>query len=99
MFVILLEYQVSTEVMERHVAAHRAHLAAYYAAGKLVVSGPQVPRTGGVIVARLGSRADVDALMQADPFIREGVATYRVVEFVARATCPELAGFRESLDS
>ena len=99
MFVILLDYQVPLEVMEQHLAAHRAHLAEHYAAGRLVVSGPQQPRSGGVIIARAGDRAEVDAMMQADPFIRSGVASYRVVEFVARATCPELEGFVEALDA
>jgi uncharacterized protein YciI len=97
MFVILLEYQRPPEVMALHVAAHRAHLATHYAAGRLVVSGPQVPAGGGVIIARVGSRAEVDELMQADPFILAGVATYRVIEFVARATAPELAAFAEKL--
>ena len=97
MFVILLDYQVPLEVMEQHLAAHRAHLAKHYASGRFVVSGPQVPRRGGVIVARAKDRAEVEALMQADPFIREGVASYRIVEFVARATCPELAASVEAL--
>ena len=97
MFVILLDYQVPLDGMEQHLAAHRVHLAEQYAAGKLVVSGPQVPRTGGVIVARCGDRAEVEAMMQRDPFILAGVASYRVIEFVARATCAQLAGFAEAL--
>ena len=48
MFLILLEYQKSPEVVDQYVAAHRAHLATQFAAGKLVMSGPQVPRHGGV---------------------------------------------------
>lgn len=99
MFVILLDYQVPLDVMEQHLAAHRAHLALQYAAGKLVVSGPQVPRSGGVIVARCQDRAEVEAMMQRDPFIREGVASYRVVEFVARATCAQLAALVECAEA
>jgi uncharacterized protein YciI len=97
MFLVLLEYQKSSEVMDQYVVAHRAHLATQFAAGKLVMSGPQVPRNGGVIIARLGAREEVDAMMQADPFISSGVATYRAIEFVARATHPELAAFAEEL--
>ena len=97
MFVVVLDYLAPLHVIDQHLAAHRAHLAEQYAAGKLVVSGPLVPRTGGVIVARCGDRAEVEAMMQRDPFIREGVASYRVIEFVARATCAQLAGFAEQL--
>ena len=95
MFVVVLDYLVPLHVIDQHLAAHRAHLAAQYAAGKLVVSGPQAPRSGGVIVARCGDRAEVEAMMQSDPFIREGVASYRVIEFVARASCAQLAELLE----
>ena len=96
MFIVLLEYVRPLEELDRHVAAHRAHLAEQYAAGKLVVSGPQVPRNGGVIIARLKTRGEVEAMMQADPFIREGVARYRIIEFVARVAAPELASLVEA---
>jgi len=95
MFIVLLEYVRPLEELDRHVAAHRAHLAELFAARKLVMSGPQVPRNGGVIIARLETRGEVETMMQADPFIREGVATYRIIEFVARAAVPELAAFIE----
>lgn len=98
MFVIVLDYLAPSPVVDQHLAAHRAHLAEQYAAGNLVVSGPQVPRTGGVIVARCGSRAEVDAIMQRDPFVREGVASYRVIEFVARAACAQLAEWVEPVE-
>jgi uncharacterized protein YciI len=94
-FVIVLDYLAALPVVDQHLAAHRAHLAEQYAAGKFVVSGPQVPRSGGVIVARCGDRAEVDAIMQRDPFIREGVASYRVIEFVARAACAPLVEWVE----
>lgn len=97
MFLILLEYQKSPEVVDQYVAAHRTHLATQFAAGKLVMSGPQVPRNGGVIIARLQAREEVEAMMLADPYISNGVATYRVIEFVARATHPELTAFAEGL--
>ena len=97
MFVVVLEYLAPLDVIDQHLAAHCAHLAEQYAAGKLVVSGPQRPRAGGVIVVRGGDRAEVEAMMQRDPFVREEVASYRVIEFVARATCAQLAGFAEKL--
>ncbi len=95
MFVIVLDYLSALPVVDQHLGAHRAHLAEQYAAGKFVVSGPQVPRSGGVIVARCGDRAEVDAIMQRDPFIRAGVASYRVIEFVARAACAPLVEWVE----
>ena len=99
MFVIVLDYLAPLPVVDQHLAAHRAHLAEQYAAGNLVVSGPQLPRTGGVIVACCGSRTEVESMMQRDPFVREGVASYRVIEFVARAACAPLAAWLEPADT
>jgi uncharacterized protein YciI len=96
MFLVLLDYLAPAKEMDRHVDAHRAHLAEQYAAGRLLMSGPQVPRTGGVIVACVPTRDEVEAMMQRDPFVTEGVVSYRIVEFVARATHPVLAGFAET---
>lgn len=98
MFIIVLDYLVPLPVIDPHLPAHRAHLAEQYAAGKLVVSGPQVPRTGGVIVARCQDRAEVDAIMQRDHFVRAGVVSYRVIEFVARAACAQLAEWVEPVE-
>jgi quinol monooxygenase YgiN/uncharacterized protein YciI len=96
MFVILLDHVAPAEELDRHMAAHRGYLAEQYAAGRLLFWGPQVPRTGGVIVACVESRADAEAMMQHDPFILAAVASYRIVEFVAQAR-PALPVFARSL--
>ncbi len=58
---------------------------------KLLVSGPQVPRTGGVIVARIHTREEVDAFVHEDPFFQEGIADYDVIEFAPRSFHPSMA--------
>jgi len=97
MFLILLDYIAPPAEIDRHVAAHRRHLAEQYAAGKLLLSGPHVPRTGGVIIASMPSQAEVEAMMQRDPFVLAGVVRYRVIEFLARASHPALSGLVEAL--
>ncbi|MBV8273844.1 MAG: hypothetical protein JO170_01105 [Verrucomicrobia bacterium] len=83
MFLLLLKYKVPIEQVERVTPAHREFLDRQYRAEKLLVSGPRVPRTGGVIVARVKTREETDALIQGDPFFTEGIADYEVVEFQA----------------
>ena len=83
MFLLLLKYKVPLEHVERVTPAHREFLDQGYRAEKLLVSGPRVPRTGGVIVARVKTREEVDVLIQEDPFFKEGIAEYEVVEFQA----------------
>ena len=81
MFVILLSYKKPLAEVERHLAAHREYLDRHYAAGTFLCSGPQNPRTGGVILCRAADRAAVEALAAQDPFRIHGIADYTLVEF------------------
>ena len=81
MFVILLTYTQPIEKIDACLVEHRQFLDRHYASGHLIASGPQVPRTGGVILARGLSRSDLEALLAQDPFQREQVATYEIIEF------------------
>jgi uncharacterized protein YciI len=83
MYLLLLKYKVPIEQVERVTPAHREFLDKGYKAQKLLVSGPRVPRTGGVILTRVKTRAEVDELIQADPFYTENIADYEVIEFQA----------------
>ena len=83
MFLLILKYKVPIDQVERITPAHREFLDQGYRAEKLLVSGPRVPRTGGVIVARVKTREEVDALIHEDPFFKEGIADYEVIEFQA----------------
>lgn len=81
MFIVLLHYVQPLSAVEQHLEAHRAYLDAHYAAGHFLASGAQVPRVGGVILARVGERAALDAILAEDPFQGAGVAQYQVIEF------------------
>ncbi len=80
MFLLISRYLKPLEEVERWAPEHRAFLDRHYAAGRLLVSGPFVPRTGGVIVTMPMERKDVEALLAEDPFVREGVSEYDIVE-------------------
>ena len=76
MFVILLSYKKPLAEVERYLAAHREYLDRHYADGVFLCSGPQNPRTGGVILCRAADRAAVEALTSEDPFRIHGVAEF-----------------------
>ena len=90
MFLILTKYVKPLSEVDTHVAAHRAHLAKYYAEGKLLMSGPQQPRTGGVILAYNLTREEVEHFMLSDPFTIAGMAEYTITEFLPVKHAPEL---------
>jgi uncharacterized protein YciI len=81
MFVLLSRYLKPLDEVDRWLSEHRAFLERQYEAHRLLTSGPQNPRIGGVIVTHDISREELDALLAADPFVREGVAEYHVIEF------------------
>jgi uncharacterized protein YciI len=87
-FVLLLTYTKPLEEVDTHMRAHMKWLNAQYAAGRFMVSGRQIPRTGGVILARGEDREEIEAIAAADPFVSNGVATVEVIQFRASQTAP-----------
>jgi uncharacterized protein YciI len=86
----LLTYKVPIEEVECVTPAHREFLDRAYKANNLLVSGPQAPRKGGVIVSLVKTRDEVDEIIKSDPFNLEGIADYNVFEFQALKFHPAL---------
>ncbi len=81
MFIITVKYLCSIEQIEKHLAAHRAFLDKYYKNKMLICSGPQNPRTGGIIVSNASNRTSVEKMITEDPFYLNKLAEYSIVEF------------------
>ncbi len=95
MFVVLLTYVKPLAEVDRHMRAHMKFLNEQYAARTFVASGRQVPRTGGVILARAASKAALAELLQRDPFVQNGVATFELIEFRTSQHDPAFAPFAD----
>lgn len=96
MFILELSYIVPLDEVDRVRDAHMAWIAEQYAAGRFLVSGAKVPRTGGVILARAMPRDELDDVIASDPFTREGVAAYDVTEFAATTVAEGLESLRDA---
>ena len=94
MFLIIVDYKKPLEEVERYLAEHWAFLDRYFAQGKLLCTGPQDPRTGGVIVSKAANRAEAEAFTQKDPFFRHEIADYTIVEFEPTKYLPGFEKFR-----
>lgn len=90
MFIVSLTYVAPLERVDAALSAHVAYLEEQYAAGVFLASGRKVPRTGGVILAKAGSREALDAVLARDPFALAGVATYDVTEMAVSKAAPGL---------
>ena len=83
MFIIELIYKTDLTEIDAHMAAHVAFLKKFYAAGNFLVSGRKIPRDGGIIVAVGKNRAQIEAIIQEDPFFKHDLADFRIIEFRA----------------
>jgi len=90
MFVIELTYKADLSRIDAQMRAHVAFLKKYYDAGNFLISGRQIPRTGGIIIAVGESRERIEAVMQEDPFVKHGLADARVIEFRASQRADDL---------
>lgn len=81
MFIFNLTFIKPLSVVERVMAAHNAYLDQYYADGTFLCSGGKVPRTGGVILCTCSSKQEAEEIMKQDPFYKEDIARYELLEF------------------
>ena len=81
-FILLVRYRHPVSRIDELLDVHRAWLDEQFADGTFLVSGPQVPRTGGAILATGTSRTQIEELVETDPLVREGAASYEVIEFL-----------------
>jgi uncharacterized protein YciI len=91
-FVLLLTYTKPLADVDALMRRHVAWLDAQYDAGRFVVSGRRIPRTGGVILARGDDRDEIETLAANDPFVSGGVATCEIIQFRASQTADGFDG-------
>jgi uncharacterized protein YciI len=80
-FIILLKYLKPIEEIDKYVQSHRDYLQKGYDSKILLMSGPLVPREGGVIIARANDLEEIQSFCNQDPFSLEGCAAYHFIEF------------------
>lgn len=86
MFIINLSYIRPVAEVDALLDDHKRYLAPYFENKTFVMSGPKVPRTGGVIIANCASLQEVQSIIAQDPFFVAKVADYQIVEFEAKNT-------------
>ena len=90
MFIVSITYIAPLEAIDAALPDHVAFLDRHYAAGVFMASGRKIPRTGGIILAIADSKAALSAILTEDPFVRKGLATYQIEEFLPSRSHPEL---------
>jgi uncharacterized protein YciI len=81
MYLVLVTYIKPIEDVDAHLANHRAYLDKFYSTGNLICSGPQNPRTGGLLLANFANTNEVWSFIHNDPYYLNQIADYKIVEF------------------
>jgi uncharacterized protein YciI len=81
-FIITLQYIKPIESIDEHLVEHRSFLDSGYEKGILLASGPQNPRSGGVLIGRAETLESMRAFCNEDPFYVHGCAEYGFMEFL-----------------
>ncbi len=89
-FIVDITYLKPYDVVSLTTLEHRAYLQAGYDAGMVLFSGPKEPRSGGIIVARAKTQAELESFFQNDPFQVKGLGAYKFIEFAAVSYQPFL---------
>jgi uncharacterized protein YciI len=80
-FIILLTYKSSLEEIDLERDKHILFLDKYYKEDVFLLSGPKIPRTGGVILAKAKSENALWSFLKEDPFHVKNLAEYTIIPF------------------
>ncbi|NKI30435.1 GTP cyclohydrolase [Muricauda sp. DJ-13] len=90
MFIVNLTYKTQLEKIDQFLNAHIEFLNEQYESGNFLASGRKIPRTGGIILSNVASKSELEKIIKKDPFKKNELAHYEVIEFVPSKTCDEL---------
>lgn len=80
-FVVLVNYLKPIEEINKLTPLHRNFLDEGYKKGILLMSGPRIPRDGGIIIARSNSKEELENFFKDDPYNLNSAAEYVFLEF------------------
>ncbi|UZR97710.1 YciI family protein [Chondrinema litorale] len=90
MFIINITYKTELENIDQHLEEHIDFLNEQYAIKNFIASGKKIPRTGGIILAIMDSKTELENIIEKDPFKKHELADYELIEFVPSKTIEEL---------
>jgi uncharacterized protein YciI len=88
-YMIKLTIVVDRAIYEPYLPAHIAYLQELKVRGALLLSGPFADRAGGMVLISAASRAEAEAIAQADPLVANQVDTYELREWLITDGRPE----------
>jgi len=81
MYILFINPTKSPEELAPVFPAHSEFLERYCKAGTFILTGGLTARPAGMVLANVNSGDELHAMLAEDPFVREQVAEYEVIEF------------------
>lgn len=91
MFVVTLKFSANKAQAPQFMEGHNAWIKRGFDDGVFLLTGSLQPGVGGAVLAHGASRAELEARMQEDPFVAEGVVTAELLEIAPGRTDERLA--------
>lgn len=94
MFIVLLMFSTNKDQAAQFMAEHNAWLERGFAEGVFLLAGSLQPASGGGIVAYHTSLPELEARVNADPFVVAGVVSAEIIEITPAKLNERLAFLR-----
>lgn len=82
MFVVNLSYIKPMSEVEKYVEVHMEFIKDMFLQNHIVCSGKKNPRTGGIVICNFADEEEARSILNKDPFVVYGVASYELIEFI-----------------
>lgn len=94
MFVVTLRFAAGRSGAARAMEEHKAWLGRGFDDGIFLLAGSLRPNAGGAIIAHDVTRAELEARVLEDPFVKEGVVSADILEIAPGRVDERLAFLR-----
>jgi uncharacterized protein YciI len=92
-FLVLIEYKTDIENIIKITEQHRAHLKKGYEQGMFLISGPQIPRKGSLVIAKSDTREQLETFFSEDPYFINSYADFKFIEFDPKSCHSDVTGW------
>ncbi len=90
MFAITLRFADKARAPQ-FMDGHNAWIRSGFDDGVFLMAGSLLPGSGGMVLAHQASRAEIEARIQLDPFVAEGIVSAEILEVAPGRTDDRLA--------
>ena len=89
MFVIQLKFSTNKAKASQFMDGHNAWLREGFNKGLFLLAGTIQPKLGGAILAHNATLEQVEAIVNEDPFVIEGVVVSEIIEITPSKAVPQ----------